>query len=208
MPSTQEVQQAIARNLRQLRQRRDLSLDELAIRSSVSRAMIVQIEQARTNPSINTLCLLADALNEPVHALVSVEDTSPVRVIGEDETVELWQGKRGSTARVLAGAGSSGPVELWEWQLKLGDAYSAPAHSPGTREMLFVISGELRLELGEREYTAKAGQTLLFHADEPHRYAAANRGGARLLMVVLEAAVPAMTALRPRRGGPRAADAS
>src|SRR3954471_1251725 len=198
MPSIDDIQQAIARNLRRLRQRRDLSLEELAVRAAVSRAMIVQIEQARTNPSINTLCLLADALGESVHALVSIEDESPVRVISEEEAVELWRGKRGSVARVLAGAGSSGPVELWEWQLKLGDTYSAPAHSTGTREMLFVIAGEVRLELGEREYTASAGQTLVFSADEVHRYAALGKAGARLLMVVLEPPVATISAPRAR----------
>ena len=186
MPTSEDIQQAIARNVRQFRLRRDMSLEELATRSTVSRAMIVQIEQARTNPSINTLCLLADALGETLPALVDVGDTSPVRVIHASETVELWRGKRGSKAFVLAGAGSSGPVELWEWHLKPGDAYDAPAHAPGTREMLFVIEGELSLTIDEREYRAGPGETLFFHADSPHRYAAAARSTAHLIMVVLE----------------------
>src|SRR3954464_11701447 len=103
MPTSNDIQQAIARNLRAFRVRRDMSLEELATRSTVSRAMIVQIEQARTNPSINTLCLLADALGETLPALVNAGDTSPVRVIRADDTVELWRGKRGSKAFVLAG---------------------------------------------------------------------------------------------------------
>lgn len=189
MPTSEEVQQAIARNLRLFRLRRDLSLEQLALRSTVSRGMIVQIEQAKTNPSINTLCLLADALGESVPALVNVENSSPVRVVTADQAVELWRGKRGSRARILAGAGSSGPVELWEWQLRFGDAYEAPAHSRGTREMLFVIEGTLVLTVDAAEYRAEPGDTLFFNADEPHRYAAADRSGARIVMVVLEPSV-------------------
>jgi transcriptional regulator with XRE-family HTH domain len=186
MPTSQEVQQAIARNLRLFRQRRDLSLEALAARSTVSRGMIVQIEQGKTNPSINTLCLLADALGESVHALVNVEHSSPVRVLTADQAVELWRGKRGSRARIVAGAGSSGPVELWEWQLRYGDAYEAPAHAHGTREMLFVIEGALLLTIDEVQYRAAAGDTLFFDADAPHRYAAADRSGTHVIMVVLE----------------------
>lgn len=189
MPTSQDIQQAIARNLRLFRNRRDMSLEELATRSTVSRARILQIEQGRTNPSINTLCLLAEALGESLPALVDAGDTSPVRVIPAEDTVELWRGKRGSKAFVLAGTGSSGPVELWEWHLKHGDAYDAPAHSPGTREMLFVIKGELSLTINEREYRAGPGQTLFFHADAAHRYAAAGRSAAHLVMVVLEPSV-------------------
>lgn len=196
MPTSQDIQRAIARNLHRFRVRRRMSLEDLATRSSVSRAMIVQIEQARTNPSINTLCLLADALGESLPSLVYVEDTVPVRVITPAETVELWRGKRGSRAHVLAGTGSTGHVELWEWHLKLGDAYDAPAHPSGTREMLFVIDGALVVTVGEDEYRAEAGDTLFFHADAPHRYAAADRAGAHLVMVVLErnAAPPARPA--------------
>jgi transcriptional regulator with XRE-family HTH domain len=64
------VSSAVARHVRALRQDRNWSLDELAGRSGVSRGMVVQIEGARTNPSIGTLCRLAEAFGVNLAALI------------------------------------------------------------------------------------------------------------------------------------------
>ena len=50
-----EVAGAVALNLRRLRTSRQWSLDTLAARSGVSKGMLVQLEGARTNPSLGTL---------------------------------------------------------------------------------------------------------------------------------------------------------
>ena len=96
-------------------------------------------------------------------------------------------GKRGSRARVLAGASESSRVELWEWHLKYGDPYDAPAHARGTRELIYVVAGVLSLTIGEEKIRGEAGETVMFHANRPHRYAAADRDGCHLIMTVLEA---------------------
>ena len=62
-----------------------------------------------------------------------------------------------------------------------------PGALAGPRELLFVVSGEIRLTVGDTEYSASAGQTLVFRADEPHRYAAGGRVTAHVIMVVLDA---------------------
>ena len=49
------VTDAVARNVREARLERGWTLEQLATRSGVSKGMVVQIEQARTNPSIGTL---------------------------------------------------------------------------------------------------------------------------------------------------------
>ncbi|HTF47362.1 MAG TPA: helix-turn-helix transcriptional regulator, partial [Pseudonocardia sp.] len=55
------VSRAVAANLRGLRARRGWSLDQLARRSGVSKGVLVALEGDRGNPSLTTLCRLADA---------------------------------------------------------------------------------------------------------------------------------------------------
>ena len=87
MPDADEVAAAIARNARELRTERQWSLDQLATRAGVSKGMLVQIEQARTNPSIATLCRLADAFGVSLAQLVELSAASTVRVVEAADVV-------------------------------------------------------------------------------------------------------------------------
>src|SRR5262249_55328745 len=95
VPDPQVVARAIARNVRRLRTNRGYTLDELASRAGVSRGMVIQIEQDRTNPSVGTLTRIADALGASIAQLVEVTDAPAVRVVPAAEAVPLWRGRRG-----------------------------------------------------------------------------------------------------------------
>ena len=61
-PSTSALAAAIGSRVRQERQSRGWTLDQLAEATSVSRRMVVNVEQGATNPSVGTLLRISDAL--------------------------------------------------------------------------------------------------------------------------------------------------
>ena len=75
------VAAAVARNTRRLRTCRGWSLDQLASRSGVSKGMLVHLEGARTNPSLGTMCKIAETLGVSLAALVELHE-APVRAGG------------------------------------------------------------------------------------------------------------------------------
>ncbi|GGK51440.1 transcriptional regulator [Planomonospora parontospora subsp. parontospora] len=176
---------AIANNVRAQRAHRQMTLDELAARSGVSRGMLVQVEQGRTNPSINTLTRIADALGVTVARMVEVSDTPVVRVVHPADVVTFAHG-RASAARLLVGTDAPAILELWDWRLAPGDHHDGDAHPPGTREMLTVLEGELTLTVYGRSHVVGAGGAVVFSADRPHRYANEGEGPLRFVMVVTE----------------------
>ncbi len=184
------VAAAVARNVHALRMRRSWTLDVLAARSGVSKGMLVQIEQGRTNPSIGTICRVANALGVAVPRLVEVAEAPPVRVVRAAEAAELWRGDAGSVARLLIGSDGPDLVEMWDWRIAHGDGYDGEAHAPGTREILYVLEGTLTLSLGAGPrgvaHLVRAGDAVLFRADRPHRYANEGRRPLRFIMVVTE----------------------
>jgi transcriptional regulator with XRE-family HTH domain len=186
MTDPEEVAAAIARNVRAFRTRRGWTLDALAARSGVSKGMVVQIEQARTNPSIATLCRLAGALGVAVPRLVEVSDAPPLRIVRADEAAELWRGPGGGSARLVVGTELPAPGELWDWRLAPGDAYDGEPHHPDTREMLYVLEGTLTLHLGSAGHPVHAGEAALYRADRPHRYANESAEPVRFAMVVID----------------------
>jgi transcriptional regulator with XRE-family HTH domain len=170
VPEADVVAAAIARNTRRLRTEREWSLEQLATRAGVSKGMLVQIEQARTNPSMGTLCRIADAYGVTLAQLVELSDASSVRVVEADDVIRLWTGAEGSAGDLLVGVDRREHVELWRWTLAPGDAHTSEGHMDGTREMLAVLSGTLTLTVGEQSHTVPAGGAVLFDGNTDHAY--------------------------------------
>jgi transcriptional regulator with XRE-family HTH domain len=171
MPEPEEVNAAVGRNVRAQRTNLAWTLDDLAARSGVSKGMLSQVEQARTNPSVATMCRLATALGVSIASLVEAPEVPSARVVRAEEAVTLWTGgKPGSVARLLVGSGSSQQVELWDVRMVPGDGYGSEGHPSGTRELLLVIDGELTLELDGVPHLVGPGDAIAFVADRPHAY--------------------------------------
>jgi len=183
--TVEEITAAIAEHVRGLRTARGWSLDELAGRSGVSKGMVVQVEGARTNPSIGTLARLAEAFGVTVARLLEPATARSVQVTAAESAPVLWRGERGGFARLLQGMAEPDFVELWEWHLQPGDRHSSTEHAPGTRELLHVLAGEITVTAGGADYRAVAGQTVDFRADRAHAYRNDGAMPTRLLMVVI-----------------------
>ncbi|MEU1841882.1 helix-turn-helix domain-containing protein [Micromonospora chersina] len=179
------VTSAVARQVRELRAARGWSFEELAGRSGVSKGMLVQIEGARTNPSVGTLCRVADAFGVNIARLLEPAEESTVRVSRAGDAPVLWRGEGGGTARLLSGLGEPDLVELWEWRLQPGEAHHSADHPRGTREVLHVLAGTVTVTVEGVDHEVRAGETVEFHADREHGYRTAGDEPARLVMVVV-----------------------
>ncbi len=184
MPETRAVTEAIARNLRGYRTSRGWTLDALATRSGVSKGMLVQVEQGRTNPSISTLCRLADGLGVTLARLVEVAERPAVRVVRAADVAPLHQGRPGSEGRLLVGSDPPRPLELWEWRLAPGDDYDGESHAADTVELIHVVEGTLTLYVDAVPHRLAAGDAASFLADRPHRYANDDAEPVRFTMAV------------------------
>jgi transcriptional regulator with XRE-family HTH domain len=179
------VTASVAQHVRTLRLTRGWSLDELSGRSGVSKGMVVQIEGARTNPSVGTLCRIADAFGVTVARLLEPGAERTVRVTAAADAPTLWRGGYGGFARLLGGLNDPDFVELWEWRLQPRDRHDSAEHAPGTRELLHVLAGELTVTVDGTEHRVRAGETMDFLADKAHGYRNDGDAPVRLMMVVV-----------------------
>ncbi|EMF58536.1 transcriptional regulator [Streptomyces bottropensis ATCC 25435] len=181
--------QSLARNVKRWRTERGFTLDALATRAGVSRGMLIQIEQARTNPSIGTVVKIGDALGVSITTLLDYERGPKVRIVPAEQVVRLWHTEAGSHSKLLAGAEAPGPLEMWDWLLMPGEGSRSDPHPVGTVEIAHVTQGELALTVGGTEYRVPAGASVTFEANAAHEYA--NRGDVPTRMV-LTVSVPAV----------------
>jgi transcriptional regulator with XRE-family HTH domain len=186
------VARAIGDRVRQGRNGRGWTLDQLADRSGVSRRMLVGIEQGSANPSIATLLLISDALGIGLPALVDLDRSRGLRVTRVGTAPVLWRGKLGGRAVLVAGTEPPDVTELWDWTLGPGESHSSEPHAAGTRELLLVLDGQLELRAGQQAEALAAGDSASFAGDLPHEYV--NTGSA-------QAARFALTVFEPGVGG-------
>ncbi|WP_037569992.1 helix-turn-helix domain-containing protein [Phaeacidiphilus oryzae] len=194
MSDPERVNAALAANLKKQRATAGLSLDALAGRSGVSRTMLIQIEQGRTNPSVGTVARIADALGLSIARLLDYQDGPAVRIDPAERATALWTTPAGGSGTLLTGVESPGPLELWQWRLEPGDAHESEAHPPGTVELLHVVEGTLTLALNGTEHSVPAGSSASFPGDHPHAYR--NLGTTSVLLTMVVSVPPPSTARR------------
>ncbi|MFD7030019.1 helix-turn-helix domain-containing protein [Streptomyces sp. NPDC059917] len=170
MSDLEQLTQALARNLKKCRGERGFTLDALAARAGVSRGMIIQIEQARTNPSVGTTVKLADALGVSITTLLDHEPGPQVRVVLPGQGVRMWSTDGGSASDMLLGDDRRGPLEMWTYRLEPGEGTDSDPHPAGTVEMMHVTAGELTLVLDGERYAVPTGGAVSFEANAPHAY--------------------------------------
>lgn len=185
MPEPHDLTGALARVLASLRAERGWSLDQLALRSGVSKGVLVALEQGRSNPNLATLARIGDAFGVPVTRLVEVPDAPVVRITGDRQAKELWHGDRGGTGTIVAATDPPWAVELWHWVLQPGERFGGDAHAPATKEMTWVESGTATLTVADTTYQVIAGQCARFPGGLPHSYANEGQEPARMTMIVL-----------------------
>jgi transcriptional regulator with XRE-family HTH domain len=170
LPDAGEIPPAVGVNLRRLRSKRGLSLQRLAQRSGVSRAMLGQIELGRSAPTINLLWKIARALDVTFSALITQRDEVSPRVLSADGAKLLTNQQGTFTSRALFPFDEPRRNEFYELRLKPAGEEQAHPHPPGTLENLVVSAGALEVSVNETVYRLKAGDAIMFTADVPHTY--------------------------------------
>src|SRR4051794_16792966 len=187
--SIAELASTIGARVRQERQSRRLTLDQLAESAGVSRRMVVNVEQGTVNPSVGTLLRISDALGVGLPALVEPPEPTPVQVTRRGDGAVLWSSGSGGHGVLVAATQSPEVLELWDWTLGPGDRHESEAHASGTRELLQVQEGAISIEVGGQSFVLEAGDAVAFPGDLAHSYRNAGDQPARFSLAVFEPGV-------------------
>ncbi len=162
---------AIGGKVRQVRQQKGLSMQQLAERSGVSTAAIHKIEHSNMTPTITTLMKLAAALNRSVAFFVDEEDLGqPAVFTAADDRRPVLTSKRGLELRGISGPYGqfllAGAVAVLE---PGADSGPQPMEHPG-EELVHVLDGGIEITADDDVYVLRAGDSLHFRTDRPHRW--------------------------------------
>ena len=172
--------------IRQERLRLGMTLDDLARLSGVSKGMLSQIEQSKTNPTVTVLLRIANGLRvDPTRLLPSPTQTPRVwRIIRSNDERTLFPANPGCTIRTLSPLDLEKQIEFYELTFApRGELVSAP-HYRGTEEILTVANGRLIVKSGENETELRKGDSIHYAADVPHQICNAGHTPATAFLLV------------------------
>jgi transcriptional regulator with XRE-family HTH domain len=165
-----ELAALVGRKLHGLRLQRELTLEQLARLSGVSRAMLWQIEQARSAPTITVLARVAAALGMPVAAFLDTAVPVAAVVLRRGEASVLQAGNGAVRTRALFPAGGSRSVEFHEVRLEAGAVERRESRRDGTLENLVVSEGSVEIDVGGATHVLGVGDALFLRTEAVHSY--------------------------------------
>lgn len=168
--------------IRELRRNRGLTLGQVAELTGLSVAMLSQVERGQSDPSLESLRRLAEALQIPLFDLFRSEGLEPVAVIRHDERRLVSSPQRHVTYSQVSRSG--GKVEVLEATLDPGAASSESPRTHNSEECILVIEGSLIAEIDGRDYALGTGDSCHFDSVLPHRFLNPHQEKARFIVSV------------------------
>ncbi len=159
----------IGEKLKKIRSTRDLSLDEAAAMTGVSKPMLGQIERGQSVPTVATLWKIATGLKTPLSYFLEGERAEYTIAAPDEGSVILGDGGRMRAYPLLA-YDPVRSVETFYIEFAPGCRHESARHDDGVEEHVFVVRGTLHLVLGGKAIDVGERQAVRFRADVPHAY--------------------------------------
>lgn len=179
------VESCIARRVKEFRTARGWSLDELAARSGVSRAMISRIERRTSSPTAGLLAKLVDALGVTLSALMTPPRAEGHAINRRDEQMQWQDPASGYGRRLVSPPGPGDEAEILAIDLPAGARVAYPAaQRMHYDQQVLVLQGQLQVWVGAELVDLGPGDCLRMPLDEPHAFVNPTRRPTRYLVVV------------------------
>ncbi len=153
-----DVLAEVGPRLRRLRQQRDITLTALAARTGISKSTLSRLESGQRKPSLELLLPLATIYHLPLDELVGAPRVSDPRVRTRPRT------RNGRLVYPL----TQQPGGMAVWKVVIPPERERKLRTHVGYEWLYVVSGEMRLILGEHDITMRSGEVAEFDTRVPH----------------------------------------
>ncbi|WYP28194.1 XRE family transcriptional regulator [Alkalihalobacillus sp. FSL W8-0930] len=158
----------IGSTLRKVRLEKQLSIQELADRSSVSALTLGKIERGEANPSLAVIWKIANALSIPISALL--KETEDVQISRSHDGNKVYSVDGVCLLEPMFDDRVYGPVEVHRAFLKPNSTYRPGKHQEGVVEYVTVMRGEVTVWIEERPTELSTYDAVKFEADVEHAY--------------------------------------
>jgi transcriptional regulator with XRE-family HTH domain len=160
--------------LRRVREQRGVTLTDVAEQTGISKSTLSRLETGQRRPSLELLLPLAQTYRVPLDDLVGAPDVGDPRIRLKPKRVH------GRTVLPL----TRHPAGVQAWKIVIPARQSRPEpRSHDGYEWLYVLSGRMRLVLGEQDLVLDVGEVVEFDTQLPHWFGSTGEGPAEVLSI-------------------------
>lgn len=159
----------IGYNLKKLRNKNGLSLDDIAELTGISKGTLSQIERGKSSPTVSTLWKIATGLKVPFSVFMEKDDIE-YQVISWEKIDPIIECNGRMKIYPFFPFDATKNFEILYINIEPNCSHSSPKHDVGVVEYIFVVEGKLQVILADETLTLQKGQALKFMANINHSY--------------------------------------
>jgi len=183
------VEPKVGATIKRIRERKGLSLFDLAQKSGFSTALLSQIENHLISPSLGALTILSRALEVDIGTLLGHEGKAPFCVTRSSQGQEIFRFastegvKYGYSYESLAHDKKNRRMEPFIVTLEPPTVPDLAARTHDGEEFLYVLEGKMKVTLGDHTDVLEPGDSIYYDSSIPHRVECVGKS-AKLLAVI------------------------
>jgi len=173
--------------IRTYREKLGLSVEDLAKNTGIEPALITNVEEGKTYPSIGVMVKLSRALGQRLGTFTDDHFREDPLIVRKDERKaetlpHRGEGNNGYNYYLLGKGKTDRHMEPFFIQIEPMDSVEFSSHEG--EEFIIVVSGEVVLRYGKKTYQLKEGDSMYYNSVVPHHVGAANGAPASIYAVI------------------------
>ncbi|MBM4332863.1 MAG: cupin domain-containing protein [Deltaproteobacteria bacterium] len=181
----------LGQKIKTLRQRRGMSLQQMADKTSLSKPLLSQIESEVVAPPVATLLKISKALNVNIGYFFQAEESGKKAVVvRKNERKQVFRRIHEDSSRVgyyyesLAYPKVDKHMEPFQVQFEVKKKEDLLFFTHKGEEFVFVLEGELEFNYEEETFVLEPGDSLYFDSSLPHAFRAVGKKNALAIDVI------------------------
>src|SRR4051812_5168726 len=164
----------VGSRLKRLRTQRRITLTGVAEATGISKSTLSRLETGQRRPTLELLLALSHAYRVPLDDLVAAPEEGDPRIRLKPERV------KGRT--VLPLTRQPDGMQAWKIVIPTTKVTPEPRGHDG-HEWIYVLSGRVRLVLGDQDWVLAPGEVVEFETQVPHWFGSTGREPAEILSI-------------------------
>ena len=156
----------LGQRIRTAREQKKLTLDELALKTGLTKSFLSQVERSKSNPSLSSIRLIVQELNIPLVSLFENPTKNLSGVVVRKNKRKNFQLPDSTLNFELLSPDLKRQMEIIRVIAPPDGRSEYMAHEG--EEWGYVVKGRIRLTVGNEEFELEEGDTAYYSSEIPH----------------------------------------
>lgn len=167
--------------VRQLREARNWTADDLAQATGQTPEFIDQVESDQLSPPVSFILRMAQAMQVDPGTFLRKEERAAIR---DRRAQAYYQRTQQYSYKTLTPGAENSHLRAFMITIEPHHAHKPVAYKHEGEEFIFVMEGDLELTLGSKVRKLKPGESIHFNSDVPHKLKSLSNDPTRCLVVL------------------------